>query len=74
MLRPCIVIYTPEGTCRIILSPFDDGIGHGQKPVYGNSPYTPLLLTNTSRKKVASVCEHFRGHLLYLFYYCARCG
>jgi hypothetical protein len=63
MLSPCIVIYiffvnetyflrgldkdTPEGTCRIILSPFDDGIGHGQKPVYGNFPYTPLLLMNT---------------------------
>jgi hypothetical protein len=39
---------TPERTCRIILSPFDDGIGHGQKPVYGNFPYTPLLLMNTS--------------------------
>jgi hypothetical protein len=30
------------------LSPFDNGIGHGQKPVYGNFPYTPLLLMNTS--------------------------
>jgi len=48
MLRPCIVIYTPEGTCRIILSPFYDGIGHGQKPVFGNSPYTPFSLMNTS--------------------------
>jgi len=39
---------TSECICCIILSPFDDGNGHSQKSVYGNIPYNPVSVMNSS--------------------------